>query len=107
MGYSSLPYDGYPNDENQQAAALVFGYLQAKNNQYIDGYFNREADAEEEVEQGLALGVLSSKDGKTYTRKLSYDYYKNIDNLAVADDILAACGAYMGGIPVSSLLTPR
>ena len=107
VGYSSLPYDGYPNDESQQAAALVFGYLQAKNNQYIDGYFNREADAEEEVEQGLALGVLSSEDGKTYRRKLSYDYYKNIDNKTVADDILAACGAYMGGIPVSSLLTPR
>ncbi|MGN1023889.1 MAG: DUF5722 domain-containing protein [Lachnospiraceae bacterium] len=107
LGYSSMPYNGYPNDENQQAAALVFGYLQAKNNQYIDGFFNREADAPEEIAQGLAVGVLSSDDGKTYTRKLSYDYYKNIDNPAVANDILAACGAYMGGIEVSSLLTPR
>ena len=107
VGYSSIPYDGYPNDEAQQAAALVFGYLQAKNNQYIDGFFNREADAREEVEQGLALGVLSTEDGKTYRRKLSYDFYKNIDNPSVAPDIMAACGAQMGGIDPAALLTPR
>lgn len=107
VGYSSIPYDGYPNDESQQAAALVFGYLQAKNNQYIDGFFNREADAREEVEQGLALGVLATDDGKTYRRKLSYDFYKNIDNPSVAPDILAACGAQMGGIDPAALLTPR
>lgn len=107
LGYSSISYGGYTSDELQQAAALVFGYLQAANNQYIDGFFNREADAAEEISQGLALGVLSTSDYRTYRRKLSYDYYKNIDDPNEAANIMAACGSIMGGVDISLYITPR
>ena len=110
VGYTSLPYGGYYSDETVQAVALAFGYLQAAENQYIDGFFNREVDAQEEIEQyGLALGTLATTDDKNYQRKLSYDFYKNVDNPAHPEEqanIRAACGSVMGA-DINTILTPR
>ena len=51
VGYTSLPSHSYASDDNVQSAALAFGMLQAMNNQYIDGFFNREVDDPAEIVQ--------------------------------------------------------
>lgn len=80
VGYTSA------QGEPLQAAAFVHGYLQAANNQHIDGIMiNRETDVVAEIAQGLAFG-LTNVDG---SHKMIYDYYKYIDT----DN----AGSYMSG----------
>lgn len=70
LGYTSS--DG----EDVQAAAIVYAYKAAEANPYIESIlFSRQTDAEEEMAQGLALGI-NHVDG---TRKYVYNVYKYMD----------------------------
>ena len=89
------------SSEMIQGAALVFGYLQCKNNQYIDGFFPREMDHASEMAQGMAFGILNTD----ASRKLSYNYYKFVDKAAGAEYISATSAVI--GMDVNLLLTPR
>ena len=103
VGYTSLPSHSYVSDDNIQSAALALGMLQAMNNQYIDGFFNREVDDPAEIVQvsdgqpdNLAMGVLSTPDWKTFTPKKSYNTYKYIDDPAQQAAILQDASAAIG-----------
>lgn len=62
--------------EDIQAAAIVYAYQRAMNNQYIDFIiFAREQDSAAETAQGLTQG-LSNADG---TQKLAFSWYANMD----------------------------
>ncbi len=70
LGYTSLL------GEDIQAAAIVYAYKVVEENPYIDSVlFSRQTDAEEEMEQGLALGI-NHMDG---THKYVYKVYKYMD----------------------------
>lgn len=70
LGYTSS--DG----EDVQAAAIVYAYKAAEANPYIESVlFSRQTDAEEEMAQGLALGI-NRMDG---SRKYVYNVYKYMD----------------------------
>ena len=103
VGYTSLPSHSYASDDNVQSAALAFGMLQAMNNQYIDGFFNREVDDPAEIVQisdgqpdNLAMGVLSTPDWKTFTPKKAYNTYKYIDDPSQQAAILQDASATIG-----------
>ncbi len=69
---------GYTSDQGEdlQAAAIVYAYKAAEDNPYIDSVlFSRQTDAEEEMEDGLALGI-NRLDG---THKYVYEVYKYMD----------------------------
>ena len=92
---------GYTSSDGEalQAAAVVFAYMQALNNRYIDGLIlNRQTNAAEEVKNGLYLGLMTLS-GKT---KLAYDYYKhaNEQNYQKAASSLA-------GVSLEELITVR
>ncbi len=107
VGYTSIPFGGYVSDENQQAAALAFGYLQAANNQHIDGFFNREVDAPEEIaSSGLAMGVLTTGDYVHFTPKMAYNTYKFIDDPGQQAAYVNAASAAIGR-NVLEIITPR
>ncbi|MCH4032699.1 MAG: DUF5722 domain-containing protein [Lachnospiraceae bacterium] len=113
VGYTSLPSHGYASDDNVQSAALAFGFWQAMNNQYIDGFFNREVDDPSEIAQisdgqpdNLAMGVLSTPDWKTFTPKKSYNTYKYIDDPAQQAAILQDASAAIGQ-DINSLIHAR
>ncbi|MDD5939151.1 MAG: DUF5722 domain-containing protein [Lachnospiraceae bacterium] len=96
---SECGYTSVGGNEQKQAASIVFAYVQAMNNKYIDGFIlNREQDAAEEIAQGLAYGVTGT-DG---SHKLSYDWYKTADTAATQ----AAASAVMGA-DLSTLITVR
>lgn len=70
LGYTSS--DG----EEIQAAALVYAYKVAEANSHVDAVlFSRQTDAEEELEQELALG-LNNMDG---THKYAYKVFQHMD----------------------------
>lgn len=70
LGYTST------YGEDIQAAAIVYAYKMAEANPHIDSVlFSRQTDAEEEMEQGLALGI-NHLDG---SRKYVYNVYKYMD----------------------------
>ena len=97
QGYTSL------KGENIQAAAVVYGYMQAMANQHIDAFIlSRELDDAGEIGQGLANGIVNLNG----THKLAYDYYKNIDGTAAAQ-YAAAAAATIGVSDLSQILTVR
>ncbi len=70
LGYTSL------QGEELQAAAIVYAYKVTEENPHIDSVlFSRQTDAEEEMEDGLALGI-NHPDG---TPKYVYKVYKYMD----------------------------
>lgn len=107
IGYTSMSFGGCVSDQNQQAAALNYGYLQALNNQYIDGFFNREVDAPEEMAtSGLAMGVLTTADYRSFAPKVAYNMYKNIDNPAQQATVVNWTSAVIG-TDVTKLINVR
>lgn len=92
---------GYPSNlgEDMQAAAAVYGYMQAMANQHIDGFIlSREMDHIAEIQQGLATGILNVNG----TPKKAMTWYMTADTAATQ----AAASAVIGA-PIASLLTPR
>jgi hypothetical protein len=82
-----------------QAAAAVYGYMQAMANQHIDGFIlSREMDHIAEIQQGLATGILNVNG----TPKKAMTWYMTADTAATQ----AAASAVIGA-PIASLLTPR
>lgn len=70
QGYTSLW------GEQIQAAAIVYAYKRAEANEHIDSILlSRQTDAQEEVVQGLALGI-NHVDGSP---KYAYNVYKYMD----------------------------
>ncbi len=70
LGYTSV------QGEELQAAAIVYAYKIVEANPHIDSVlFSRQTDAEEEMAQGLALGI-NHTDG---THKYVYEVYKYMD----------------------------
>lgn len=98
---SEVSYNSHPafgGSEPIQATSMVYGYLQAMNNQHIDGFFPRECDAFEEVAQGMAFGVMNAD----FSHKLAYNWYAN----ALSPDILATASAIIGA-DINSLMVVR
>ncbi len=107
LGYTSIPFGGYVSDENQQAAAVALGYLQAMHNQHIDGFFMRETDSPEEIRNdGLAVGLLTTDDYHNYRRKMAFHMYRYLDDPSQQANYIALASAFIG-IDVNLLLTPR
>ena len=78
------------NGELVQAAAVVYAYTQALNNQYIDAFIlAREMDHSDEIAQGLRLGIRdTSGNGKT---ALSwYITAESADTIAAASAVIGA-----------------
>ena len=96
VSYNSNPFFG--GDETIQAVSTVYGYLQAMNNQHIDGFFPRECDAAEEVLQGMSFGVMNPDN----SHKLVYSWYAN----ALSPEILATASAVIGA-DINSLMIKR
>ena len=93
VGYSSA------NGEPLQAASLVYAYMVAENNRYIDGIvISRESDDVGDIAQGMLSG-LCNLDG---SHKMGYDFYKN----ATSPDIIAQASS-AAGVDLTSLITPR
>ena len=93
QGYVSVPSEDY------QAAAVVYGYLQALNNQHIDAFIlSREMDHQTEIAQGLAMGIR----GTNKTAKKALSWYSTAETAATQ----AAASAIIGA-PIATLLTPR
>ncbi len=93
QGFTSL------TGEELQAAAVVYAYLVAMNNSYIDGMIlSREKDEAVEIAQGLANG-LCNIDG---SKKLSYSYYQN-----AADPTIIAQASAIAGVDLTTCITPR
>lgn len=107
LGYTSYPFGGYVSDYNIQYAAYAFGYLQAQNNQYIDGFFARECDSPQEVAiDGMASGLLTTTDYKTFTKKPAYTAYANIDNPNQRQAVINNASAIVG-TDITSLIESR
>ncbi len=93
QGYTSLTGEEY------QAAAVVYAYLVAMNNSYIDGLIiSREVDSTAEIAQGLANG-LCNVDG---SHKLSYSYYQN-----ASDPNIIAQASAIAGVDLTTKITAR
>lgn len=61
--------------EPAQAAAIVYAYNRAMNNQYIkEIIFSRQTDHADEIAQGLSMG-LTNPDG---SHKMAFDWYQNM-----------------------------
>ena len=85
--------------EPRQAASLVYAYMVAENNRYIDGIvISRESDDVGDIAQGMLSG-LCNLDG---SHKMGYDFYKN----ATSPDIIAQASS-AAGVDLTSLITPR
>lgn len=98
VGYTSTQGEQY------QAAAFVWGYLQAEKNQHIDAFnYNALVDHPEEVAQGLALGLKKSNGA----HKLIYDYFVNIDNPNTSTYYKRTARETIGLKLWSDVLTPR
>lgn len=86
IGYSSMQGD------EAQASAMVYAYQRVANNRFIKMIiFNRQTDYPLEVKDGLAVG-LTGLDGR---RKLSYEYFKNM-NGSSAGAYINRAASYMG-----------
>ncbi len=93
VGYTS--HDG----EAFQAASLVYAYLVAENNRYIDGLVvSREMDHIGDIAQGMMSG-LTNVDSSP---KMGYDFYKN-----AGDPNYIAQASAAAGVDLTSLITPR
>ncbi|SFH66670.1 hypothetical protein SAMN04487830_104119 [Pseudobutyrivibrio sp. OR37] len=93
VGYSSA------NGEAAQAADLVYAYLSAENNRYIDGLvISRESDHAFDIQQGMASGI-TNLDG---SHKMAYDFYKN-----VTDPNVIAQASQAAGVDLTTQITPR
>lgn len=97
VGFTSAQGEAY------QAAAFVWGYLQAEQNQHIDAIIiNSQLDHPAEIAQGLLLGI-QNVDG---SHKMVYDYFKFIDT-PNAEPYKEAARNVIGIPSWSSVLTPR
>ena len=95
LGFSAA--GGNSGQENEQAAALGYGYYKAMFNTRIDAYIIRAyLDDPEETSAGLHLG-LRRNDG-SQTAKISYDVYQNLDT----DQSLNYMNQYLGLIGIGS-----
>lgn len=93
VGYTS--HDG----EALQAASLVYAYLVAENNSFIDGLVvSREVDHIGDIAQGMMSG-LTNVDSSP---KMGYEFYKN-----AADPNVIAQASAIAGVDLTSLITPR
>ena len=93
VGYTSV--DG----ENLQAASLVYAYLVAENNKYIDGLvISREMDHIGDIAQGMVSGLCNTD----ASHKMGYDFYKNASDPNYISQASAAAG-----VDLTSLITPR
>lgn len=93
VGYSSA------NGEAAQAADLVYAYLSAENNRYVDGLvISRERDHEFDISQGMVSG-LTNLDG---SHKMGYEFYKN-----VTDPNVIAQANQAAGVDLTKMITPR
>lgn len=93
IGYTSISANGYTSNENIQAAATAYAYLQVMNNQYIDGFFNREADSQYEIDNsGMAEGLLTTD----YKIKPAYIFYKGIDDPSTSASIIQQTSNIIG-----------
>ena len=85
--------------EDYQAAAVVYAYLQALNNQHIDAFIlSREMDHQTEIAQGLNVGVRNLNG----TAKKALSWYMTAESAQTQ----AAASAIIG-TPIATLLTPR
>ena len=85
--------------ETVQAAAIVYAYLQAMNNQYIDAFIlAREMDHTDEIAQGLRLGIRNTGG----SAKTGVNWYLN----AETSEVQAAASAVIGA-NIADLLTIR
>ena len=97
VGYTSSQGEGI------QAAAVVFGYLQAVHNSHIDGFIlSRELDDYGEIAQGLALGLLNG----AAAPKLAYAFYQAMGTEAEPQFVQQAL-AVMGVPDLNSIITYR
>ena len=95
LGFSAAGGDS--GQENQQAAALGYGYYKSMFNTRIDAYIIRAyLDDPAETSAGLHLG-LRRNDG-SQTAKISYDVYQNLDT----DLSLNYMNQYLGLIGIGS-----
>lgn len=93
VGYSST------NGEAAQAADVVYAYLSAENNRYVDGVvISRESDHAFDISQGMVSG-LTGLDG---SHKMAYEFYKN-----AADPSVIAQASQAAGVDLTTLITPR
>lgn len=93
VGYTSLMGEQY------QAASLVFAYIAAMNNSYVDGLvISRELDDVGEIGQGLAYG-LCNPDG---SQKMGFSYYQN-----AGDPAIIAQASSIAGVDLTTLVKPR
>lgn len=94
---------GSDHGEELQAAAYVYAYKIASNNQHIDMFIlNKEIDMAAEISQGLSLGIKRS-DG---SRKYIYNVFKHIDTSSAAEVTEFAKG-YIGISDWSEVITVR
>lgn len=93
LGYSSH------KGEADQAASVVFAYLVASNNRYIDGLvILREADDNVEKKQGISCG-LCKIDGSP---KMGFTFYQN-----PTDPAVVAKASAIAGVDLNSRVVPR
>ena len=93
LGYSSH------KGEADQAASVVFAYLVASHNSYVDGIvILREADNKIESKQGITCG-LCNINGKP---KMGFDFYKDPTNPTI---IFQA--SQIAGVDLNALVVPR
>lgn len=79
----SLSEIGFTSAEGEdlQAASVVYGYMVAANNPFIDGFIlYRETDNEKEMLTNIIQGLCNT-DGSP---KMAYDFYKYIDTAQAA-----------------------
>lgn len=93
VGYTSSMGEQY------QAASLVFAYMVAENNRYIDGLIiSRETDHTSETVKGLAYGLCNAK-GQP---KMGFTFYQN-----AADPSYVAQASAIAGVDLQSLIVAR
>lgn len=86
IGYSDT------QGEEAQASAIVYAYQRTMTNSNINMIiFNRQTDSIDEVKNGLAVGLTNMEGG----RKLSFEYFKNMNGANAASYINRAA-SYMG-----------
>ena len=85
--------------QEQQAASIVYAYLVAMNNRFVDGIvLSRETDHADEIAQGLAYGICNVD----ASRKMAYSWYQSADN----PNTIAQASA-IAGVDLMSRITPR
>lgn len=95
LGFSATGGDS--GQENQQAAALGYGYYKAMFNTRIDAYIIR-AYLDDPAESGAGLHLGLRRNDSSQTAKISYDVYRNLDT----DQSLTYMNQYLGLIGIGS-----